>query len=101
MTTWKEFVSANKQLHLSTTALTGNNNPPPPHPSALALTSSITKCPPATPRGPEKQAVDRKLKPFEPVINQTFVTNSMLCKKVITTVALPGNVLSQEQIIVE
>jgi hypothetical protein len=46
--------------------------------------------------------VDRKLKPFNPVINQMVVNNSMLCKKVIImTVALPGTVLTWDQIIVE
>jgi hypothetical protein len=49
----------------------------------------------------QKQVVDGKLKPFKPVINQMVVSNSMLCKKVIMTVALLGNVLNQDQIIVK
>jgi hypothetical protein len=72
--------------------------------SKLAMKSGDAKCPPAAAelqQAQKKQAVDRKLKPFNPVINQTVVTNSMLLKKVIMTVALPGNLLTWDQTIVE
>jgi hypothetical protein len=82
---------------LSNITLTENDNPPP-------SASNVAKRLPAAADFQEaqmKQAVDGKLKPFTPVVNQTVVTNSMCCKKVIMMVALPGNVMSRELIIVE
>jgi hypothetical protein len=76
--------------------LTENDNPP--------SASNVAKRLPAAAKLQEaqkNQAVDGKLKPFKPVVNQTVVTDSMCCKKVIMTVALPGNVLNRDQIIVE
>jgi hypothetical protein len=74
---------------LSNTTLTGNDNLLPPvglmvskHLPAAAELQEVQK----------KQAVDGKLKPFNPVVNQTVVTDSKLCKKLIMMVALPGNV---------
>jgi hypothetical protein len=78
------------------------NNPLPPF--QICSTSGIAKRPCTAAELQEaqkKQAADGKLKPFMPVINHMVVTNSMLCKKVIMTVALPGNVLSQNQTIVK
>lgn len=81
---------------LSNITLTENDNPPP-------SASNVAKRLPAAAELQEaqkKQAVDGKLNPFKPVINQTVVTDSMCFKKVIMTVALPGNVINQDQIIV-
>jgi hypothetical protein len=81
---------------LSNITLTENDNPTP-------SASNVAKRLPAAAELQEaqkKQAVDGKLNPFKPVINQTVVTDSMCFKKVIMTVALPGNVINRDQIIV-
>jgi hypothetical protein len=88
-------VQANNYV-LSNITLTENDNPPP-------SASNVAKRPPAAAELQEaqkKQAVDGKLNPFKPVVNQAVVTDSMCFKKVIMTVALLGNVINQDQIIV-
>jgi hypothetical protein len=89
---------------LSNTTTTGPAPGNPPAPAQAAAKPATAKRPPVAAQVQEsqkKQAVEGKLAPFKAVMNQTVVTDTKQCKKVIMTLALPPNVHALSEISVD
>jgi hypothetical protein len=89
---------------LSNTTITGPAPDNPPAPAQAVAKPATAKRPPAAAQIQEsqkKQAVEGKLASYKAVMNQTVVTDTKQCKKVIMTVALPGNVQGVKDFTVE